>query len=488
MAVSRRAVLGGAVGLAALAACGSTATAEPGAPAATTAPPTTTPSATTPPDWAALRAKLKGTLVLPGDPGYADARLSHDTLFDARMPAAVASCVNPADVQACLEVAHTAGIPAAARSGGHSYAGYSVPDGGLVIDVTPMSGVRVGADGAAEVGSGTRLTDVYAGVAGAGRALPAGSCPTVGVAGFTLGGGIGMLSRAYGLTCDRVTSAQVITADGTLRTVTAQDEPDLFWALRGGGGGNAGVVTSFTFATEPAPTVTVFSVRFPAGGAADILGSWQRWMGAAPDGLWSTCPLSSGPTVSARVVGSFLGSEADCRAQLTGLLAGLPAPTSTVVSTKDYLAAMRWFAGGSGRETFVASSRVLPTALPDPAALVGLLARPGISVLLDALGGAVARTDPAATAFPYRSAFASAQVYASVPAGQDGAAQRAAVGEVRDGLGRITGPTGYVNYIDPQMPGWGRAYYGDNLPRLKDVVARYDPDGVLAFAQGATAG
>jgi FAD/FMN-containing dehydrogenase len=484
MTVSRRAVLGGLVGLAGLAACGAPAVAAP-VQAGTAPPASTPPPATGPPDWAALRARLKGTLVLPGDPGYADARLSHDTLFDGRRPAAIASCATPADVQACVEVARTAGIPAAARSGGHSYAGYSVPDGGLVIDVTPLSGVRVAADGSAEVGAGTRLTDVYAGVAGSGRALPAGSCPTVGVAGFTLGGGIGMLTRAYGLTCDRVTGAQVVTADSTLRTVTAQDEPDLFWALRGGGGGNAGVVTSFTFATEPAPQVTVFSVRFPPGSAAtDIIGSWQSWMAAAPDELWSTCPVSSGPTVSARVVGTFLGTEADCRAQLSRLLAGLPKPTTLTVSTKDYLAAMRFFAGGSGRETFVATSRMLPAALPDPAALVDLLARPGIAVLLDALGGAVTRTDPATSAFPYRHAFASAQIYASVPAGQDGTAQRAAIGAVRDGLGAITGPTGYVNYIDPQMPDWARAYYGDSLPRLREVVGRYDPDGVLAFAQG----
>jgi len=237
-------------------------------------------------------------------------------------------------------------------------------------------------------------------------------------------------------------------------------------------------------AAKAAPTVTVFSVRFPAGSAVDVLGSWQRWTAAAPDELWSTCALSSGASVGARVAGTFLGDEAGCRAQLAGLLTGLPAPTSTAVSTKEYLAAMRWFAGGSGRETFVASSRILTAPLPDPAALTGLLSRPGIAVLLDALGGAAARTDPATSAFPYRQAFASAQVYASVPAGQDGAAQRAAVSAVRDGLGQLTGPTGYVNYIDPTMPDWDRVYYGDNAARLREVVARYDPDGVLAFAQG----
>ncbi|MCO1656167.1 FAD-binding oxidoreductase [Pseudonocardia humida] len=473
MAVSRRAVLGAA----ALAVAGITGCAPAVASSGAVGVPDRPP-----PDWEPLRARLAGALVLPGDPRYDTARLSHNTLFDGRRPAAVAACANPADVQACLEFARTAGVPVAARSGGHSYAGYSVPDGGLVIDVAALAGVAVGADGTATIGAGARLGDVYAAVGGAGRALPAGSCPSVGVAGLTLGGGIGVLTRAYGLTCDRLVSAQVVTPDSTLRTVSGRDDPDLFWALRGGGGGNAAVVTSFEFATEAAPTVTVFSLRFAAGAAADVLPAWQAWAAAAPDELWSTCALSSGSPPGARIAGSFLGGESACRDQLAGLLAGAPAPSSAVVSTKDYLAAMRWFAGGSDRETFVASSRVLPAPLPEPAKLVALLDRAsGIAVLLDALGGAAGRVDPAETAFPHRTAFASAQVYASV-SGDPGPATTA-VAEVRDGLGALTGATGYVNYIDPAMPDWASAYYGANLARLRATVERYDPDRVLAFAQ-----
>jgi FAD/FMN-containing dehydrogenase len=484
MAVSRRTVLGAAaLGLLGLTGCADRAPAATPVPTTTAVPaPPPTPA---PPDWTALRARLAGTLVLPGEPGYDDARRGYNTLFDNRRPAAVASCATPADVQTCLEVARGSALPVAARSGGHSYAGYSVPDGGLVIDLHPMASVQVDADGTATIGAGARLADVYAALAGAGRALPAGSCPSVGIAGLTLGGGIGVLARAFGLTCDRLLSAQVVTPDSTLRSTSAQDEPDLLWALRGGGGGNAGVVTSFTFSTEPAPAVTVFSLRFPAGTAVDVLGAWQGWMPAAPDQLWSTCVVSAGPMPTARISGAFVGDEQGCRAQLAGLLSGAPRPTTTTVSTRDYLAAMRWFAGSSRRSAFVASSRVLPAPLPDPSALVDLLGRPGVDVLLDALGGALARTDPATSAFPYRTAFASAQVYASV-AGEDPGPATAALAEVRDGLGALTGPTGYVNYIDPGMPDWARAYYGDNLPRLREVVDRYDPDRVLAFAQGLT--
>src|SRR6185312_14675612 len=125
--------------------------------------------------------------------------------------------------------------------------------------------------GKAVIGAGAKLQDVYAGLARAGRCLPAGTCPSVGIAGLTLGGGIGVLSRKYGLTCDRLVSARVVTADGALRTVSSSAEPELFWALRGGGGGNFGIVTSFSFDTVPAPQLTVFELGFPAGSAPEVL-------------------------------------------------------------------------------------------------------------------------------------------------------------------------------------------------------------------------
>ncbi len=481
VAISRRTVLkatAAALGAPLAAGC-----APAPAPPASPPPPAPAPSTTgpAPPDWPALRARLAGTLTLPDDAGYDTARRSYNTVFDGRRPAAVASCPTPADVQACLDVARTAGLPVAARSGGHSYAGYSVPDGGLVIDVRPMAAVRVDPDGTATVGAGARLGEIYEALAAAGRCLPAGSCPTVGIAGLTLGGGIGVLSRAYGLTCDQLRAAAVVTPDAVTRTASDRDDPDLFWALRGGGGGNAAVATSFTFATAPAPTVTVFSLRYPAGAAVDVLGAWQAWLGGAPDELWSTCVLSAGPAPGAKVSGSFLGGESACREQLAGLLAATR-PDATEVSTMDYLGAMRWFGGSGRRAAFVASSRVLPAPLAKPAALVGLLRRPGVDVLLDPFGGAMGRVDPAATAFPHRTAFASAQIYASAADGAPAAAEE--VGMIRDELGRLTGPIGYVNYIDPAMPDWEQAYYGDNLARLRGVVGRYDPDRLLAFPQG----
>ncbi|HYQ69183.1 FAD-dependent oxidoreductase [Actinophytocola sp.] len=479
MTLNRRRLLGAA-------ALGMVATAcspkpKPAGSTETAAPPATATSrAPVPPDWNALRAQLPGGLVLPGDGGYELASQSYNPRFDDHRPAAVAHCTSVADVQRCVEVARNARMPVAARSGGHSYAGYSVPDNGLVIDLRGMAGIQVNGD-AAVIGGGARLMEVYAALAGVGRALPAGSCPTVGIGGLTLGGGIGVTARKFGLTCDRLTAAQVVTADGEQRTV---DGGDLLWALKGGGGGNFGIVTSFTFATEPAPDITVFSLKYPAGSTADVLGAWQEWVTQQPDELWSNCIVSAGSPPSCRIGGAVVGDENLAKQ----LLKTLPRASSILIQGKGYLDAMRYFGGCSQRstaqcrpqveggqlprESFTASSKVLDSAV-DPATLVNLLdGRSAMDVLLDSLGGAVGRVKPGDTAFPHRKAIASAQIYSSTSA-QD-------VAEVRDGL---PSKFAYVNYIDPAMPDWATAYYGDNLPRLRKVAAKYDPDKVFGFAQ-----
>jgi len=499
MRVNRRSFLrvaGLGAATAITAACGRT-----GVPVSSPSPAPATTTVAGPPDWAALRARLAGSLVLPGDRDYDAARRSYNPLFDGRRPAAVARCEGPDDVRACLEVAARSGVPVAARGGGHSYAGYSTPEQGLVIDLARMAGVDVRPDGTAVVGAGARLIDVYAALAGAGRCLPAGSCPSVGIAGLTLGGGVGVLTRKYGLTCDRMAGASVVTPDGALRTVSEDAEPDLFWALRGGGGGNFGVVTSFTFRTVPAPDVAVFALSFPAGSADAVLGGWQQWVRGAPDELWTNCVISAGSAPSARVGGCFVGSAAGVDPLLDDLVRRVGArPTGRSATGKGYLDAMRYFAGCSqrtveecrltgqggelGRDSFVAASGVLAEPVADPGRVTELLAgRAGMDVLFDSLGGAVARVGAGDTAFPHRSALATVQVYRGTNAAGERAATDA-VGEVRDGLSRLTGGAGYVNYIDPTLREWASAYYGNNLGRLREVARRYDPNGVLAFDQG----
>ncbi|MFJ8961560.1 FAD-binding oxidoreductase [Lentzea sp. NPDC102401] len=454
---------------AALAACTS--------PTPPVAPPSSSSVPSGPPDWTALRSKLSGRLVLAGDDGFA--YQGFNPVWDGQKPAAVAKVGSAADVRACVEAARGR-VAIAARSGGHSYAGYSSPSGGLQIDVRGLAGIEVLPGDQVRVGSGAALGDVAKTLAASGRCLPTGTCPSVGVAGLTLGGGIGVLSRKYGLTCDHLVSAQVVMADGRLLTASAQQEPDLFWALRGGGGGNFGIVTEFVFATVPAPDVTVFSLSYPTG-AADALGAWQTWIAQAPDELWSNVVVRGGAQPSCRIGGCFIGSVSD----LAALLGGLPAPASRFIQPQTYAEATQYFAGGPiARESAVASSRVVREPISDPAKAVNLLAGQSDETYLifDGLGGAVADVAPDATAFPHRTALANVQIYLKTPPEAADEA-RTKLAKIRDGLGALVGDTGYVNYIDPQMPQWAQAYYGGNLARLQNVAAKYDPDHVFAFAQ-----
>src|SRR3954469_11899727 len=200
-------------------------------------------------DYTALKSALKGPLLRPGDAGYATAAKPYNAALGTRKPAAIAKVAGTADVRTCVRGVRGHGVTLAARGGGHSYAGFSTPNNGVVVDLSALKTITVRSDGTAVVGAGVKLLDLYSALAAHGRALPAGSCPTVGVAGSTLGGGIGVVARAYGLTCDHLKGATVVTADGAMTTVDGNHDADLFWALRGGGGGNGGIVTSFTFGT-----------------------------------------------------------------------------------------------------------------------------------------------------------------------------------------------------------------------------------------------
>ncbi|MFC4055697.1 FAD-binding oxidoreductase [Actinomadura syzygii] len=439
-------------------------------------------------DWDALRRRMRGKLLRPGDPGFDDARKLFNTLTDDHIPAAVAQCATVNDVREAVSAARTR-IPVAARGGGHSYVGYSAPPGGLVIDMRRLSTVDVHKDGTASIGSGAVLEDVYRKLAAAKRCLPAGSCFSVGIAGLALGGGLGVLQRSLGLTCDRLVAAEIVTADAAVRTATADQDPDLFWALRGGGGGNLGVVTKFTFSTVPAPALTVFVLKFPAGEVRTrkVLTAWQQWISAASRKMWASLIIDSGDTPKCRVAGCFVGRGSACNPLLDDLVSrsGVTPDTRKVLE-RDYFQAMKFLAGGTGRETFVASSRILDAPVADPKALVALLTgRKGIALILDPLGGAVADLGVHDTAFPYRKAFATAQIYAGTTASNQAKARRN-VAEVVAKMGAQGIGKGHVNYIDPALPDWPNAYYGSNLNKLRTVAHTYDPDKVFDFAQGLT--
>ena len=463
--------------------------------------------------WDELAAGLHGRLIRPGTPEYPVARLAYDPRFDDVRPHAIVMATTAGDVARTILFARDHDLAFAARCGGHSYGGYSLSDG-IVIDVSAMATVRTGA-GTATIGAGARVIDVSAGLAAAGAVIPVGTCATVGISGLTLGGGQGVVGRRFGLTCDSLQAATVVLADGRIVTCDASKDADLFWALRGAGGGNLGVVTSFTFASHPLGAITAFSMSWPWSNAGDVVAAWQTWAPSAPVALWSSCRLrwipGSGPSVS--VSGAWSGPPSGLARHLDELASASRHAPSRSTRTMSPLDAARYFAGCSSysiddcrlteqggrlmREGSLARSDFFDRSIDADVvrAALGLIEARGATtalaaqtggVLFDAWGGTIADVAPDATAFPHRSARFLAQEFVTF----HGPITDATLGTNRHWLTTLwrafrpaASGAAYVNYIDPDLRGWLRAYYGDNLARLIDVKRRFDPDDAFRFAQ-----
>jgi FAD/FMN-containing dehydrogenase len=371
-----------------------------------------------------------------------------------------------------------------------------------VLDLRNLRHVHVDArHRTATVGAGAQLIDVYAALAAHGMTIPAGSCPSVGIAGHALGGGMGLAARQWGLTADNLLEAEVVGADGHVRAVNRHTDPGLYWALRGGGGGNFGVVTSFKFrAHRVPPTVAAFFVTWPWSQAADALGAWQAWAPHARSELTSIFHLSAGAgTTSISVSGQYMGPASD----LTQLLAPLTAIGGASVSAHDhgYLQAQRLWAGCATispiachtrgtraggklpRESFRAKSDYVARPLPTVArqALVAAAAAratlPGSgAILFDSYGGAIARVAPHATAFVHRGALCCIQ-YLTYNGGASWL--RSTWQKMRP---YVNGGA-YLNYTDPELERWQSAYYGANYARLRAVKQRVDPHHYFTFPQ-----
>ncbi|MEW2548988.1 FAD-binding oxidoreductase [Streptomyces sp. NPDC047002] len=526
----RRSVLAAVSALAATALAGCDDGGAPGPGRTSGATPSDTrttgpaPSSASPgaPSWSALGKGLDGDLIRPGDADYTAARQLYNTRYDGLKPAAVAYVSGEDDIRECLAFARAHRTPVAIRGGGHSYGGWSSGNGRLVVDVSRLDSVEATAGGAT-VGAGARLAGVYRALAERGRTIPAGSCPTVGVAGLALGGGHGVTSRAYGLACDSLTSATLVTADGTTRTVDSGRDSDLFWALRGAGNGNFGVVTSLRFRTHPAPEGVVAFLNWPWARADALLASWQEWGPDQPDEIWSSLHFDAGPggvAPTASVSVFSLGGEADLHTAVDRLAdrAGGPGPASSVsLRTRGFEDAMGVFGGCSGlsgaqcalpgtlpgrsdqgalrRETYAAASDFYDRSLDAGGrrALLGAVEAftrlpvsqgGGASLALTALGGAVNRVAPSATAFVHRRSRMLAQYVASWQPDGTGSAHRAWLGTTHGALRRYASGAAYQNYADPTLSDWRTAYYGSAAGRLARLKKQYDPDGLFAFAQG----
>jgi FAD/FMN-containing dehydrogenase len=517
--LSRRRALGllAGAGIAALAGCSSSGKTPN---ARTTTQPSDTPSGSTHlANLTALGRRLSGALLVPGAAGYAEAHRLFDPRFDRIHPVAIAQVATVHDVAQCVDFARSNQLPLSIRSGGHSYLGASTGPG-LVIDVRAMNGVNHSHSARrATIGAGTALVDAYAQLAAVGVSIPAGSCPGVGLSGLTLGGGVGVVSREYGLTCDHLTSAVVVTADGSVVTCDANHHSDLFWALRGGGG-SFGVVTELTYETIPATSLSHGYVAWPwdPATAADVLSAWQHFAVSAPDALWSTCHLvaqsSRAQPPMLAVAAVYVGASGTLDSLLDPLIAAVPATASTrSVNDDGYEATMMLEAGCADltvaschvadetpggvlqRGAFVAGSDYFADLIPAAgisaivSAVAARAADPALSsggVSFDVLGGAVDRSPAGGAAYAHRGALFNAQYTANWLGRSNRPLARnlRSLRSLKSALAPYATGGAYPNYADVTLRNAPQAYWGANLPRLVEIRRTYDPTGLFTQPQG----
>ncbi len=435
--------------------------------------------------WDGLSATIGGQVIRPDGPQFASAKQVFNTNYNGLAPAAVVTVTSAADVQKAMAFAATHNLKVAARSGGHSYVGASTANGTMVLDLRPLPG-EINYDAATGQVTVTPATELYAlhqALAGAGRGIPTGTCPSVGTAGHALGGGLGAQSRHAGLMSDALTSASVVLPGGEAVTASATNHPDLFWALRGGGGGNFGVTTSLTFATFPTNDVDVVNLNFPPQSFAQVLLGWQNWLRTADRNSWAladatadamgphcrilaTCPVGSGGSVAAALV-SAVGTQ----------------PTGTENHTFNYLDLVRYLAVGNLNPSplgYVGGSDVFPTLTPAAAQAIASAfdAFPRGAgralAIMHALDGALAGVAPGATAFPWRRQSSLVQWYVETSGDPS-----AATGWLNTAHQTVQpySAGGYVNYLEVNQP--ASRYFGPNLGQLSAVRQKYDPGRVM---------
>jgi FAD/FMN-containing dehydrogenase len=419
---------------------------------------------------------LDGEVFGPESPGYEAIRRPVNLAYREVRPRLVVRCHSISDVVGAIRYASATGDRVVPRGGGHCFAGRSSTDG-IVLDMSGLDGIRVADDGIATIGAGALLGQVYAALHAHGRTLPAGCGPTVGITGLTLGGGIGLLGRKHGLTCDRLIGAQVVLADGNV--VDSDHESELLWGLRGAGGGQFGVVTSLRFDTVPEPMTTRIEAHWPEVPLEQLISDWQAWAPDAPDELTVNLILVSEPgaPVQATLVGAAALDEGSTRELLREFTAGVldlrpGLPFHQLKNT---------FAEPPEERAMRSRSEFFSHALADEtlAALLTQLGAPRAvgrrKITFTSMGGAYNRVAEDATAFAHRNErFLLEHVAEAADPWVDASWATAHT----DGSGRI-----YPNFPDPALDDWAWAYHAGNYPRLQAVKRAYDPHRFFDFPQ-----
>ena len=425
-----------------------------------------------------FRASLRGTLLAPADEDYEAARRVWNGMID-KHPALIVRCADTADVVRAVTFARERELLLAVRGGGHSFPGYSTCDGGLVIDLSRMRAVVVHADSrTARVAGGAWGAHVDAAAQKQALATTLGEISNTGVAGLTLGGGFGWLSRRFGLACDNLVSVELVTADGKVRRVSEHDEPDLFWAVRGGGG-NFGVATSFEYRLHPLnPTVLGGHVDFPTAQLKDAIEFYTELITRAPRELGAELSLAPNEdgTPGAHIYVVYSG---DTRSGAKALepLQRFGKPIRNTIGPTSYLEVQTWFdpppidpthwylKGGFVREYSPGLIELLAEFRPDA----------GTTMYFQSANGAVADVPPTATAFSHRGAIANMMLFGVWKDASQDEPGRKAIRALWSKLSPFTDGY-YVNLHDTDARDKGAdSNYGANFARLAAVKKQFDP-------------
>jgi FAD/FMN-containing dehydrogenase len=450
----------------------------------------------------ALKAALdpkKDLVLIPGDKAYAAKNIS----FNKRTQIAPRVRVIAGSAKAVSTTvlwAMNNGLSFAIRSGGHSYEGFSQsPD--LVIDVRGMQGIKLSSDKkSVSVGSGSSLELVYKALTPSNLAIPAGSCFPVGVAGHSLGGGFGLLGRPFGLACDSVLSMEVVDASGKILTASEQENPDLFWALRGGGNGSFGVVTNFNFRTSSVNMVAQFGMTWtktPAQGVK-VMQAWQQWLADLPPSITGTFHVEKAKNaglIRLHLAGLSVQSASSLRIELKRLQAAAGAPDAPpLIATETFGQAASNFNGGKNEPAYTSifmkgKSDYVTEPMTDQGilTLLGGVQRAAIpiAVMCDSYGGAINKIASDATAFVHRgNTKYSMQYYKDWDSAGHTKDYIAAMQTLYQSMRPFVSGGCYVNYCDLDLgAGYAKAYWGDNLARLMKIKAEVDPKNIFKHAQ-----
>jgi hypothetical protein len=432
-----------------------------------------------------LASEITGHVITPDASTYESSRLVENRAYDRR-PALIVRCAGPSDVARALDFGRSHSLPLAVRAGGHSAAGFGVCDGGVVIDLSGMKRVEVDPDKhAARADAGCLVGGLDEATQRFGLATPVGTCPTVGLAGLTLGGGEGALMPKYGATCDNVVSAHVVTVDGREVEASQHSNPDLFWAVRGGGG-NFGVVTAFEYRLYPVSEILGGTMIYPPERVSELLRTYVKFTGAAPDELSATglvLPSEQGPRF--HVLVGYCGQPGVGNDLLRPLRALKPQVDAVRATT--YLEAQRnWFPATASKPTGYFVANVFLPELSEPAIAAITAATQDaprrFMVLIGNFRGAVTRVGPTDMAFAMRQRGYEVDVFGNWSALEEKDSAVRWVKALHDKLRPLSHGL-YVNGLSETSDELVRAAYGPNYARLVEIKKKYDPTNVLRLNQ-----